>query len=132
MSKIIFPEAQTPVTLGVNVRPFYEKDNSLFEAIINGANAGVKMIFGIVALLIAVLGLVALVDLLLSTLGTRVFGLETELSLKAIFGYIFYPVTIILGVPFSDVSEISKIIGERIIVTEVVAYKDLATALGGL
>jgi CNT family concentrative nucleoside transporter len=129
MSKIIFPEAQTPVTLGVNVRPFYEKDSSLFEAIINGANSGVKMIFGIVALLIAILGLVALVDLLLSTFGTWIFGLETELSLKTIFSYIFYPITIILGVPFSDVSEISKIIGERIIVTEVVAYKDLATAL---
>ncbi len=129
MSKIILPEGQSPETLGVHVRPFYEKDNSLFEAIINGANAGVKMIVGIVALLIAVLGLVALVDLFVSALGTRVFGLETEFSLKTIFGYIFYPITMILGVPSCDVSEVSKIIGERVIVTEVVAYQDLATAL---
>ena len=89
MSKIILPESQSPETLGVHVRPFYEKDNSLFEAIINGANAGVKMIVGIVALLIAVLGLVALVDLFVSALGTWIFGLETDISLKAIFGYIF-------------------------------------------
>jgi len=129
MSKIIFPEKQSPETLGVHVRPFYEKEKSLFEAIINGANAGVKMIVGIVALLIAVLGLVALVDLLLSTVGTRIFGLENELSLKAIFGYIFYPFTLILGVPVSDAGIVSKIIGERLIVTEVVAYKDLAVAL---
>jgi len=129
MSKIIFPESGSPETLGVHVRPFYEKENSLFEAIINGANAGVKMIVGIAALLIAVVGLVALVDLFLSTLGTWVFGLETQLSLKAIFGYIFYPVTLILGVPVSDAGEVSRIIGERLIVTEVVAYKDLATAL---
>jgi len=129
MSKIIFPEKEKPETLGMNIRPFYEKENSLFEAIINGANAGVKMIVGIVALLIAVLGLVALVDLFLSTLGTRVLGLEAELSLKVIFGYIFYPFTIILGVPLSDAGIISEIIGERVIVTEVVAYKDLATAL---
>jgi len=129
MSKIILPESGSPETLGVHVRPFYEKDNSLFEAIINGANAGVKMIVGIAALLIAVVGLVALVDLFLSTVGTWVFGLETQLSLKAVFGYIFYPVTIILGVPVSDAGEVSRIIGERVIVTEVVAYKDLATAL---
>jgi len=129
MSKIIFPEKQSPETLGVHVRPFYEKEKSLFEAIINGANAGVKMIVGIVALLIAVLGLVALVDLLLSTLGTRIFGLENEMSLKAIFGYVFYPFTLILGVPASDAGVVSKIIGERLIVTEVVAYKDLAAAL---
>jgi CNT family concentrative nucleoside transporter len=124
MSKIILPEKETPETLGVHVRPFYEKENSLFEAIINGANAGVKMIVGIVALLIAVLGLVALVDLGLSALGPG-------WSLKAIFGYIFYPFTVILGVPRSDWGVISKIIGERVIVTEVVAYKDLAIALEG-
>ena len=129
MSKIIFPEKQNPETLGIHVLPFYEKEKSLFEAIINGANSGVKMIVGIVALLIAVLGLVALVDLLLSTVGTRIFGLENELSLKAIFGYIFYPFTLILGVPASDAGIVSKIIGERLIVTEVVAYKDLAVAL---
>jgi len=61
MSKILLPEGEKPETLGVHVKPFYEKESSLFEAIINGANAGVKLIVGIVALLIAVLGLVALV-----------------------------------------------------------------------
>jgi CNT family concentrative nucleoside transporter len=129
MSKIILPESKSPETLGVHVKPFYEIGNSLFEAIINGANAGVNMIFGIVALLIAVLGLVALVDLFVSFLGAQVFGLETDFSLKTVFGYVFYPFTIILGVPVSDAAQVSKIIGERLIVTEVVAYKDLATAL---
>jgi len=132
MSKVIFPEKQSPETLGINVRPFYEKEKSLFEAIINGANSGVKMIVGIVALLIAVLGLVALADLLLSAVGTKInllFGIEGQWSLKAIFGYIFYPFTLILGIPPSDAGAVSKIIGERLIVTEVVAYKDLAAAL---
>jgi len=132
MSKIILPESQTPETLGIHIRPSYEKEKSFFEAIINGATAGVKMIVGIVALLIAVLGLVALVDLFLSALGAKInllFGLEGEWSLKAILGYIFYPLTLILGVPASDAGTISKIIGERMIVTEVVAYNDLATAL---
>ncbi len=132
MSKVIFPESETPQTLGVHVRPFYERDKSFFEAIINGANAGVKMIVGIVALLIAVLGLVALVDLFLSELGDKLnefFALETDLSLKAILGYIFYPFTLILGIPASDAAVVSRIIGERAIVTEVVAYKDLGVAL---
>ncbi len=72
MSKVMLPEGQKPETLGVHVEPYYEKDSSLFEAIINGANAGVRMIAGIVALLIAVLGLVALVDLGLSSLGNLI------------------------------------------------------------
>jgi len=132
MSKIILPEGEKPETLGVHVRPFYERERSLFEAIINGANAGVKMIVGIVALLIAILGLVALIDLGLAALGARInllFGFEGQWSLKAICGYLFYPFTIILGVPPSDAPTVSRIIGERVIVTEVVAYNDLAAAL---
>ena len=46
MSKIILPEGEKPETLGVHVQPFYEKEKSLFEAIINGANAGAQMIVG--------------------------------------------------------------------------------------
>ncbi len=133
MSKVILPEKETPETLGMHIHPYYEKEKTIFEAIINGANAGVKMIVGIVALLIAVLGLVALVDLFLSTLGTRInllFGIQIDWSLKGILGYIFYPFTLILGVPVSDAGIISKIIGERVVVTEVVAYRDLAVVLG--
>jgi CNT family concentrative nucleoside transporter len=132
MSKIIFPEGETPETLGVRVKPFYEKEKSLFEAIINGANAGVKLIVGIVALLIAILGLVALVDLLLSGLGAKVnplFGLKVEWSLKTFFGYLFYPFTLVLGIPPSDATVASRIIGERVVVTEVTAYKDFAVVL---
>ena len=132
MSKIILPEKDSPDTLGTNVKPFYEKDNSLFEAVINGANAGVKMIVGITALLIAILGLVALIDLGLSSLGAKVnpfFGLDVQWSLKTICGYIFYPLTLVIGIPPSDAGVISKIIGERLIVTEVTAYRDLAIVL---
>jgi CNT family concentrative nucleoside transporter len=132
MSKIIVPEREKPETLGINIQPFYEKENSFFEAIINGANAGVKLIVGIVALLIAVLGLVALADLILSSLGTPVnhlFGLDGTWSLKGILSYIFYPFTLICGVPPADAKIVSGIIGERIIVTEVVAYKDLAVVM---
>ena len=91
-----------------------------------------KLIVGIVALLIAVLGLVALVDLLLSAFGTKInplLGLEGEWSLKAFFGYVFYPFILVLGIPPSDAGVASRIIGERIIVTEVTSYKDFAVAL---
>jgi CNT family concentrative nucleoside transporter len=132
MSKIIMPEKEKPETLGINIKPFYERDKSLFEAVINGSYAGVKMIVGITALLIAVLGLVALSDMLLTYLASGInclFGTELDLSLKTLSGYIFYPFTLVLGVHPADAGTISKIIGERIIVTEVVSYQDLAKAL---
>jgi concentrative nucleoside transporter, CNT family len=132
MSKIIVPETGTPETLGRNVHPAYTKEPNLVEAIIGGANAGVKLIVGIVALLIAVLGLVALADLILTGIGGYVnllFGLGIDWSLKGLLGYVFYPIAVIIGIPLQDAAAVAKIIGERAIVTELAAYQDLASAL---
>jgi len=132
MSKIILPESEVPRTLGISVKPHYDKEASMFVAIINGAMSGVKLIVGIVALLIAVLGLVALIDLILSGIGGQanlLFGIDVDWSLKNLLGYIFYPFTLVIGIPPSDAGIMSKIIGERAIVTELVAYQDLAAVL---
>lgn len=132
MSKIIVPETDTPETLGRHIEVDYKSENNVFEAVINGANAGLRLIAGIVALLIAVLGIVALANLFIGGIGSKInniAGLSIDWSLSGLLGYIFYPLTIVLGVPLSDVSVISKIIGERMIVTEVTAYRDLAQAI---
>jgi concentrative nucleoside transporter, CNT family len=132
MSKIIMPETEKPETLGLNIEPYYEKESSFMEAIINGANEGVKMVIGIMALLLAFLGLVALGDSLLSGAGARLntlLGLQIDWSFKGILGYVFYPLTLIIGVPPSDAFEIAKLIGERAVLTEVKSYQDLAALL---
>ena len=132
MSKIIIPEGERPETLGINIKPEYSKDSNILEAIINGANAGVKLVVGICALLLAFLGIVALLDLFLSGIGSgigRILGVELHLTLKGIMGVVFYPFTIIIGIPPADAAEISRVIGERIVATEVASYKDLSQLL---
>ncbi|MCK4322539.1 nucleoside transporter [candidate division WOR-3 bacterium] len=133
MSKIIIPESEKPETLGEHVEVYYEKENTVFESIISGANSGVKLIVGIVALLIAVLGLVALIDLTLGAFGGKInalIGIEINWSLKGLLGYLFYPFTIVLGVPPSDAVLVAQIIGERAILTEIPAYQHLAVMIG--
>ncbi len=132
MSKILLPESNVPKTLGRHVRLDYEKEGNVFEAVISGANAGVRLIVGIVALLIATLGIVALIDLGLTSVGGQLnslIGGEINWSLKGLLGYAFYPLTLLLGVPVSDASVVSQIIGGRAIVTEVAAYQDLAASI---
>ncbi|MBD3415300.1 MAG: nucleoside transporter, partial [Candidatus Aminicenantes bacterium] len=84
---------------------------------------------GIISLLIAFLGLIALLDLILGWMGGHIntlFSIHFDWSLRTILGYIFYPFTLILGVPPSDAIEIAKLLGERTVATEVVSYKNLA------
>ncbi len=132
MSKLLLPEVDRPVTLGENIDLALPQDKSLFEAIIKGANDGARLIVGIAALLIAVLGLVALVDQGVLLVGHKInilFHFEFDWSVKSLLGIIFYPFTVILGMPLSDAGYMSKIIGERLILTEVASYQDLAKVI---
>lgn len=132
MSKLIMPETEKPETLGLKVEPHFEKKSSLIEAVIEGANDGVKMVIGIMALLLSFLGLVALADFILSAVGMKLnafLGITIDWSLKGLLGYVFYPFVLIIGVPVADAFEIAKLIGERAILTEVKAYQDLALML---
>ncbi|KAB2833510.1 MAG: nucleoside transporter, partial [Candidatus Dadabacteria bacterium] len=94
MSKLVLPEDSLPETLGISVEPYYDREGSLFEAVINGAESGVRLIVGIVALLVAVLGLVALLNLVTGGLGAHVnnlTGINIDWSLEGLLGYLFYP-----------------------------------------
>lgn len=132
MSKLLVPETGEPATLGRDVAPEYERESSLIEALIKGANEGLKLVLGIAALLLAFLGLVALLDLVLVRAGSWVnglTGLTLDWSLKGLLGYVFYPFALVIGVPPSDALEIARIIGERVVATEVKSYQDLAAAI---
>jgi len=56
-------------------------------------------------------------------------GIQVDWLLKGLLGYLFYPFTLVIGVPLSDAVEISKLIGERAVFTEVKAHQDLAILL---
>ena len=121
MSKLILPETEEPKTLGVNVKPHYEKDGSFIEAVISGSNAGMKLILGIAALLLAVLGLVALLDIVLGLGG---------LSLAGILSWLLYPFAWIMGVTnHEEALIVSRLVGMRAVMTEIPAYQELATLL---
>jgi CNT family concentrative nucleoside transporter len=71
----------------------------------------------------------ALLDLVLGWFGGHLniwFGLHITWSLKSFLGYLFYPLTLVIGVPPADALAIAKVIGERTVATELVAYQHLA------
>lgn len=134
ISKVLYPEEMVPETLGTSVRAHYQRESNVFEAVISGANAGVKVIVGVGALLVAVLGLVALADLFLGFAGGKInalMSINIDWSLKGLLGMLFYPFTLIMGVPPEDAVTVAKIVGERTVATEVVGYQHLAAAIAG-
>lgn len=132
ISKLLMPETGKPETLGVDIKPHYEREDNLIMAVINGAKSGLQLLGGIITLLLAFLGLLALLDLVLGWFGGYLnlwFGWHLDWSFKTFLSYIFYPFTLVIGVPPSDALAIAKVVGERTVATEVASFQHLSQLL---
>jgi CNT family concentrative nucleoside transporter len=127
MTKLLIPETGEPETIaGVPEEDPATRSRNLMSAIIEGAMDGLRLAAGISALLIAILGLVALGDKALGSLSSWM-GMSEPLSMVRILSWIFYPFAYLLGIQSVDVSGAAHLLGERVILTEVVSYQDLAS-----
>jgi CNT family concentrative nucleoside transporter len=117
-SKLILPETEKPETMG-EVPPILEQHrygNSL-SALAGGAWDGLKLAAGILTFLIAVLGIVALIDLGLAMI---------DLDLAMILGWLFTPFAWLLGIESADLVAAGRLLGSRIVMTEIPVYRELA------
>jgi CNT family concentrative nucleoside transporter len=129
VSKLLIPETETPETLAaVPAEDESSRSKNLIGAIIQGAMDGLKLAAGICALLIAILGIVALCDKLLGVASSWL-GMSEPLSIVRVLSWVFYPFAFLLGLPSSDVPLAARLLGERVILTEVFSYNHLAQAI---
>ncbi len=130
IAKLMMPEIGQPVTLGKKVAAVSDEGSSnIIEAVINGANRGMQMVISIASLLIAFIGLTALLNAVIGFAGSGVnslFGWTFSWSLENLLGYVFRPVAFLMGVPGSDVPEAGMLLGQRLIITEVASFRELA------
>jgi len=126
VSKLLIPETDTPETIAaVPIEDESARSKNLISAIIEGAMDGLKLAAGVSALLIAILGLVALVDKVLGA-GSSWLGMSEPLSFVRILSWCFYPFAFLLGLQTSDIPVAARLLGERVILTEVFSYNHLA------
>jgi len=127
ISKILFPETEESPTAGtvkVEVKQTYA---NVIDAAVVGAKEGVRLAVNVGAMLIAFLGLVAMVNALLGWIGAGV-GLP-QLSLEWIFSLLFAPVAWLMGIPWIDCPEVGVLLGKKTILNEFIAYLDLKTLI---
>lgn len=142
MSKIVYPETGEPET-SKDFKLSFSKRNrqhvNLFDAISSGASDGIKVAINVVAMILALVALVAMIDWFLGHIGVAIvkilhmnaavgFGLAlSNLSLKMILGKIFAVLAISMGVPLSEASTVGGLMGTKLVLNEMVAYMDLTS-----
>lgn len=136
LSKIVYPETGEPETRD-NVKISRKRTyTNVFEAISNGASDGMKVAINIIAMLLALVALVALIDWILKIGGAFLYNyipgcshlaFLNHLSLSYILGKIFMWFALIIGVPFKDAAVVGSLMGQKIVLNEMVAYLNLTS-----
>ncbi|MEQ1665080.1 MAG: nucleoside transporter C-terminal domain-containing protein [Bdellovibrionales bacterium] len=126
ISKIIFPETGEPVTQGkIDTTPVAKTDGNFLEAVARGASDGVMLALNVAAMLIAFIAIISILDAVIGKLGVWA-QLSDQLSFAYIMGKICQPFAWLIGVPWSETVQVGRLIGEKIVMNEFVAYVHLA------
>ncbi len=119
-AKIIKPETDQPVEQLISKDNDEDKPANVVGAAAGGGASGMQLALNIGAMLLAFIGLIALINGLLGGIGAWV-GME-HLTLEWILGKLFLPLAFLIGVPMVDADVAGSLIGQKLVANEFVAY----------
>ena len=129
-AKVMQPEVETPTTLGQVSLRVERTAGNVIEAAANGTLDGLRLALNVGAMLIAALGLIALLDGVIGLLGRGVgYLLGTEAlpwSLSAGLGYFFAPFAWLMGIEAGDCLHAGELLGKKMVINEFVSYVQLS------
>ncbi len=123
MAKLMFPEKEHSVTKGKVEIEVERPWANVIDAAASGAGDGLKLALNVGAMLIAFVGLIALIDWPITSFGQWI-GQE-QLSLRWILGVICRPLAWLMGVPWADAGQVGTLIGIKTAVNEFVGYVEM-------
>jgi CNT family concentrative nucleoside transporter len=97
-----------------------DKPVNIFEAIGNGAMIGMNVALSVGAMLVAFVGLIYLVNGLLTEFGGLI-GVE-GLTVQWLLGMLFAPIAFLIGVPWEEAAQAGSLIGQKLVINEFYAY----------
>jgi len=134
ISKIIVPQTES-IDKNIEVSKEEVGKNAL-DAISNGTGDGLRLAVNVGAMLLVFIAFIAFANFIFlkigdwTTLNERIasfsHGKYNELSLEFILGYGLSPLMWLIGVTGEDTTLVGALLGKKLILTEFVAYIDLA------
>ncbi|RUL57101.1 NupC/NupG family nucleoside CNT transporter [Lysinibacillus antri] len=129
MAKLILPETEEIDESNFTLERSNDSVN-VIDAAAKGAGDGLSLAVNVGAMLLAFIGLIALINGLLGGI-TGIFGLK-GITLELLLGYVFSPIAFAIGVPWDEAVKAGSFIGQKIILNEFVAYSNFGPVISEL
>ncbi len=135
MAKMLVPETEKPKTLGRVEMVKLEQDANSLASLSRGTMDGLWIALSVAAMLISFIAIIYLCDGImggvhggLARMGFAYF----PSSLEKVFGWVFAPVAWLIGVPWHDAGKIGNLLGTRMVLNELIAFKFLGGMKGAI
>ena len=117
IAKLIYPETEKTNSLDELDLHIEKNTTNAMDALGNGATQGLKLAANIGAMLIAFISILSMIN----------FTLEhfLNINLQEILGMIFSPLAWTMGIPWKEANIVGRLMGEKIVLTELIAYGSL-------
>ena len=122
---IMVPQSSAATSEEIQLRVEY---TSLMDAITKGTYDGVRLMVSVGAMLLVLVALVALLNSLFSLIP---FPGDASLTLQRLFGYVFAPLTWLMGIPWSEAQISGSLMGTKTVLNELLAFLALAELPAG-
>ena len=130
ISKILWPETETPTTMGTVKMQVEKTSTNFIDAAASGASQGMMLVLNISAMLIAFVALIAMLNGFLGWIGH--FWGSPAFSLQTIFGWVLGPLAWSLGAPEKDMATVGNLIANKTVINEFFAFSMMKDVVGTL
>ncbi len=123
LAKVMVPETEVPETAGGAETTVEVPTVNVIDAAASGAIDGLKLGAFVGAMLIAFVALVAFANGALGLAGS-VVGIE-GLTLERVLGVLLAPLAFVMGIPWSEATQVGSLLGVKTVLNEFLAYQQL-------
>lgn len=120
MAKIMIPETEDLKEDESEIDLQFDQHVNVIDAAAAGASSGMGLALNVGAMVLAFVGLIALLNAILAWAG-GLFGFDS-LSLQLLLGYAFQPLAFMLGIPWEETNLAGSLIGQKLVFNEFVAF----------
>lgn len=134
-AKIIFPETKPDIVSTEKVEMKAHFGSNLVDSIFHGAMTGLKVGTALVAVLIAVISLIYMLNAILEWFGTLINvngfvaehtkGVFKALSLEYLLGELFRIFAFFMGISWAESLNVGSLLGQKVVMNEFIAYISL-------
>ena len=118
IAKIIYPETEKSRPKKIIKTHNHRETQNAMDALGKGATDGLKLAANVAAMLIAFVSIISMINYFLDFI--------FSVSLQQAMGVIFQPLSWTMGIPWDEAKIVGSLMGEKIVLTELVAYSNLS------